>query len=268
MTPNETTQHRAVAFVSGAAGGGIGTAIAYQLVQDNYFVVVHGRDQKAVERLVARIECLGGECIGLASDLSDPELTSCMVTNAIKKTGPISVFVHNAADGVAHTEIDKISYGDWRREFSVIADAAFIIAAGIVPGMRKLGFGRLIFISSSAAERGSFGRAASYAAAKASLVGLAKQLALDLGPHGITANVISPSQIDTPRIRRGGRRDSKSLALRASKIPTRRVGDPRDVAALAAFLCRPESDYLTGLSIPVDGGSRLATEDTKILKKR
>ncbi|MCF6274113.1 MAG: SDR family oxidoreductase [Rhodobacteraceae bacterium] len=123
--------------------------------------------------------------------------------------------------------------------------------------------GRIVYVSSSAALRGSYGRAASYAAAKAGLVGLAAQIAIEYGPSGVTANVVAPSQIDTPRIRRNGRHSDAQLAARGVSIPLRRVGLPEDVAETIAFLCSSAAGYLTGTVLPIDGGSRLAGEETK-----
>ena len=121
-----------------------------------------------------------------------------------------------------------------------------------------------MYVSSSAALRGSYGRAACYAASKAGLSGLATQIAIEYGPHNVTANVVAPSQIDTPRIRQNGRRTGAELAARGASIPLGRVGRPGDVAETIAFLCSSASGYITGNVLPVDGGSRLAGRETKI----
>lgn len=259
----EATSPARVALVTGAAGGGVGTCTARTLAQSGFAVAVHGRDATAVAQVVAGIERAGGQAAGFLADLSDPAAPGALVTQVRDRLGPITAFVHNAADGVAHCLLEDLTLEAWRRDQSVILEAAFLLSAQVLSDMRRAGAGRIVFVSSSAALRGSFGRAGCYAAAKAGLAGLATQIAVEYGPHGVTANVVAPSQIDTPRIRRNGRRSDAQLAARGASFPLRRVGRPEDVARTIDFLCSEAAGYMTGMILPIDGGSRLAGGETK-----
>ena len=255
---------RQVALITGAAGGGIGSHTAENLAAAGFSVAVHGRDSASVARVVDLIQAGGGTAIGVAADLTEADAPKQVVEETQKRLGPISALVHNAADGVSFKSVEELSLPEWRRDQAVILEAAFLISARTLPDMRKARRGRIVFVSSSAARRGSFGRAASYAACKAALSGLAKQIAIEYGPHGVTANVVSPSQIDTPRVRKGGRRTPEGLLERGRGIPLQRVGQPGDVAAAIAYLCSDAAAYVTGTVLPIDGGSALAGIDTHV----
>jgi 3-oxoacyl-[acyl-carrier protein] reductase len=125
--------------------------------------------------------------------------------------------------------------------------------------------GRVIFVSSCAAFRGTWARAASYAACKAALTGLCRQVALELAQHGITVNAVAPSLVDTPRIRRNQRRTDESIARYARDlVPLGRVATAQEVAAVIGFLASDDSSYVTGQTLIVDGGSSLATAATRL----
>lgn len=262
----EATPPLRVAIVTGAAGGGVGTCTAKALARAGFAVAVHGRSEASVATAVRSVESGGGRAKGFVADLSDPRAAAALVNEVRTRIGPVTALVHNAADGVPHCMLEDLTLDDWRRDQSVILEAAFLLSAQVLPDMRHAGGGRIVYVSSSAALRGSFGRAAGYAAAKAGLAGLANQIAVEYGPHGVTANVVAPSQIDTPRIRRNGRRSDAQLAARGANFPLRRVGRPEDVAETINFLCSDAAGYLTGTVLPIDGGSRLAGGETRTNK--
>ena len=250
------------ALVTGAAGGGIGTQTALSLARSGYAVAVHGRDSVSAEETAARLRDEGWRAEPVWGDLADPEVPARIVAETENRLGPVNALVHNAAAGAPFVPLERLTREAWRADIAVILDAAYLLSAASLPAMRAHGSGRIVFVSSSAAWRGSLGRAASYAAAKAGLTGLARQMALDCGADGVTVNVVAPSQIDTPRIRKGGRRTQESLAARGRSIPLGRVGTPADVAETIAFLCSPAAAYLTGVVLPIDGGSSLSGRET------
>jgi 3-oxoacyl-[acyl-carrier protein] reductase len=245
-----------VALVTGAAGGGCGSAIARRLAARGALVVANGlaRHAEALERLAA-----GSPRIRPAiADVGDEHAVADLFADLAANTRHPAIVVHNAAPALAPAAVSELSTGQWRAELGTILDGAFFLARAAAPAMAESRWGRFVFVSSSASFRGARGRSAAYAAGKAGIHGLARQLALELGPCGITANVIAPSQVDTARVRRGGRRDDESMARAARLVPLGRAGRPDDVAALAAFLAGDESCYLTGQVIRLDGGSALA----------
>lgn len=255
---------RRTILVTGAAGGGIGSAVAEVLGRD-HDVLVNARPDRADEAraLAERISAAGGTARPLVADVADESA----LADALAAEPEVDGFVHNAAPSTPHRPVQELRWTDWQADLQPIVGGAAHLLAATVPGMVERGWGRIVLISSSAAFRGTLGRSASYAAGKAALGGLAAQLALELGPHGITANAIAPSQVQTPRSLRGGRRSAESLAARGRSIPRGRVGQPGDVAGLVGFLCSDSADYLTGQTIRVDGGSALAPLTTSTRKE-
>ncbi|MGA6161321.1 SDR family NAD(P)-dependent oxidoreductase [Amycolatopsis magusensis] len=251
-----------VALVTGAAGGGCGSAVALRLAEQGATVVANG--------LPGHAGALGELAAGhpgirpALADVGDERAVSALFAELADTTGHPGIVVHNAAPSLAPVTVSELETAQWRAELGTIIDGAFHLARAAAPAMTAAGWGRFVFVSSSAAFRGARGRSAAYAAGKAALHGLAVQLALELGPCGVTANVIAPSQIDTARARRGGRRDHGSMARSAGLVPLGRVGRPGDVAGLAAFLAGDESSYLTGQVIRLDGGSALAAPQTAL----
>ncbi|PYQ77462.1 MAG: short-chain dehydrogenase [Acidobacteria bacterium] len=142
---------------------------------------------------------------------------------------------------------------------------SFYCAKAVAPSMIRQGRGRIVFVSSCAALRGTWARAASYAAAKAGLFGLMRQIALELAAHGITANAVAPSLVDTPRIRRNNRRTDSSIAHYGRHVvPVGRPGQAVEVADTIVFLASPQASYVTGQVIVIDGGSMLASSATRL----
>jgi len=252
------------ALVTGATGGGIGTHICLGLAQRGAAVFVHSRDMSRAEALVDKIKTEGGMAFPLTFDLRDVQGTKAGMNVVAEAGRTIDILVNNAAEGAQNSPVHSFDEADWESDVDVILRAAFIMAKLVAKPMQSKRWGRIIAISSSAAERGTWGRGVSYAAAKAGLNGMAKQLALELSGFGITANVVAPSQIDTPRIRRGGRRTSESLARYAQEIPVGRPGSPIEVADLVCFLASDASSYISGQVIAIDGGSSLARQSTKV----
>lgn len=254
-----------VALVTGAGGGGGGTAIALALRARGARVVVNGlaRHRDALERLREDDGDGDGDGLSLAlADVSVPDEAGSLAGEAVARHGRLDIVVHNAAGSLPHRDVSELTTSAWREDLGTILDGAFFLSRAAVPRMRDNGYGGLIFISSCAAFRGAKGRGAGYAAAKAGLHGLVAQLALELGPSGITANAVAPSQLDTARIRRDGRRTDASLDAYARSLPVRRVGTPADLAHVVCFLAAPGSGYLTGQVLVLDGGSSLSPAAT------
>jgi 3-oxoacyl-[acyl-carrier protein] reductase len=152
--------------------------------------------------------------------------------------------------------LEDVSEADWRDIFAANVDSAFFLAQSVAPHMRAAGWGRIVTISSGAGLRPSLTGIQAYTAAKHALVGLTKQLSLELGPHGVTVNSVAPGFIlSNPATRRQwesyGEEGQRRLIER---IHTRRLGRPEDIAAAVAFLAGEEAGWISGQILSVDGG--------------
>jgi len=237
-----------VAVVTGS-GRGIGRAIAFELAREGARVVVaefaeYGRE--AAEELQAS----GADAVYLRVDVSDARSVKAMVERVRDIYGGIDVLVNNA--GIRPTcPFPAMTLADWNRVLAVNLTGAFNCCAAVTPLMVERGWGRVVNISSLAAQRGSTGGHSHYAAAKAGIVGLSRSLARELAPHGITVNVVAPGWIDTQGW--GGQLDGRRGEY-ASQVPVGRLGQPQDVAFVVAFLVSDRASYLTGVTLPVNGG--------------
>jgi 3-oxoacyl-[acyl-carrier protein] reductase len=260
--PNPGSLAGRVALVTGAAGGGCGTAVARALAGAGATVYVNGlaRHRAALSALAES----GARLVPCEADVGCESDVETLVRRIVAGHGGLDVVVHNAAPALPPSGIGALTTATWHADVRTILDGAFYLSRAASTHLAARGYGRLVFISSSAAFRGAHGRSAGYAAAKAGLHGLVVQLALELGPTGTTVNALAPSQVDTPRVRRGGRRDDDSLRRYAERVPLRRAGRPADVASAVLFLASPASAYLTGQVIRLDGGSALAGVETAV----
>jgi 3-oxoacyl-[acyl-carrier protein] reductase len=249
-------------LVTGSAGGGIGEHVARRLAERGHAVCLHGRSADKLALALSKLPETIHPHTCFELDLADGERIEPELDSLQARWGPIDILVSNAAPSFPGRPMHLLSASQWRQELTEVLHCQFALCKAVLPGMVERRFGRLVFISSSAATRGSFGRSAAYAAGKAGLAGLACQLALEYARSGITANAIVPGQIDTPRIRAGGRRSDESLArYAADHVPVGRVGFPADIVSAVEFLI--ECAYITGQQIVVDGGSSLASLHNK-----
>ena len=275
-----------VAVVTGAGGRhGIGRAIALRLAQEGADVVVTDVQQsieairpedrqagwEGLPSVVGEIEALGRQSLGLFSDVSDSAQVGDMVSRTLDRFGKIDILVNNAGsrpgrDRVLVVELEEDAFDEVMR---VNVRGTYLCSQAVARHMiRRGGGGKIIVISSGAGKRGR-ARFAVYCASKFALIGFTQSLAQELGPHNINVNAICPGLVDTERtdfiaaaLAPQGESAEEYRALmireREATIPMGRIAQGDDIARTAAFLASAESDYLTGLSISVSGGTEMS----------
>ncbi|WP_322760202.1 3-oxoacyl-ACP reductase FabG [Frankia sp. Cr2] len=226
-----------VALVTGG-NRGIGAACAAALAAAGDRVAVASRGGGAPDGM-----------FGVRLDVTSAEGVDKAFAEVEAELGPVEVLVSNA--GITRdTLLLTMSEDVFQEVVDTNLLGAYRVAKRAARPMLRMRRGRLIFISSVSATSGAAGQA-NYAASKAGLIGLARSLARELAPRGITANIVAPGPIRTDMT------DALTDAQRdnlVSQVPARRMGEPEDVAALVAFLASPAASYITGALIPVDGG--------------
>ena len=235
-----------IALVTGA-GRGIGKAVALKLAEGGATVIVNSLSQPNIDAVVAEIIASGGHALGMAADVSSPAGVLEMFGRIISEYGRIDVLVNNAAT-YEKTPFEAVSQADWDRFLDTNLRAAFFLSQALAPALRRAGEGKIINIADSSALKPWPDRIP-YCVSKAGLLCLTQALAKALAPR-IQVNAILPGALLPPK---GTSAGAARIFARATLL--KRLGTPEDAAKAVVFLI--ESDYITGASIPVDGG-RLA----------
>ena len=231
-----------IALVTGASRG-IGKSIALALASAGCHVAVNYHSQQAAgESVVAAIQKLG-RAIAIQADVSIPADVERLVSQTERELGEIEILVNNA--GIAQTKpIAEITLEDWERILRVNLTSAFLVTQRVLPNMRKRRWGRIINLSSVAAQTGGV-IGPHYATSKAGLLGLTHSYAALLAKEGITANAIAPALLETDMV-------TSNLNASPEKIPLGYFGHPDEAGRAAVLLA--ESDYITGQTINLNGG--------------
>lgn len=246
------TKQQRTAVVTGAARG-IGAAIARRLGGDGFAVGVVDLDEGA--ETVEAIISAGGSAVAVAADVADEQAVDAAVARIAAELGPPTVLVNNAGFGPPGNLVG-LPTEQWDRVLGVNLRGPFLATRAAAPHMIHAGWGRVINIASVSAVRDP-GRV-DYASAKAGLLGFTKTLALQLGPHGVTANAIAPGYIVSDMTRASARREGVDFVEHqrrvAEVIPVGRVGQPEDVAHTASYLASTGAGFVSGQVIYVAGG--------------
>ncbi|MBN41051.1 MAG: hypothetical protein CL757_04275 [Chloroflexi bacterium] len=275
-----------VAIVTGAGGRhGIGRSIATRLASEGADVVVTDivqslegiRPEDALEgweglpSVVKEIESMGRKSLGIYSDVSVQGDVNQLVKEVVEKFGKIDILVNNAGSRPGK---DRVLVVDLEEEaldlvMRVNVKGTFLCSQAVVKQMiaQKSG-GKIVVISSGAGKKG-IAKYAAYCASKFALIGFTQSLAKEVGEYGINVNAICPGLVDTERVdfiaaalansaESGAEYRAEMIQERSTVVPLGRVAQGEDIANTAAFLCSDQSDYLTGLSISVSGGSEMS----------
>ncbi|MGE0808540.1 MAG: 3-oxoacyl-ACP reductase FabG [Burkholderiaceae bacterium] len=234
------------ALVTGASGA-IGAAIARRLAYDGLHVIAHAhRNPDSVAATVAAIIADGGSAEAVCFDVAD-EAASTHALQSVVEAGPVQVLVNNA--GIHDDAVmPGMSHERWRRVIDVSLHGFFNVTQPLLLPMIRTRWGRIISLSSIAAEMGNRGQT-NYAAAKAGVQGASRSLALEVATRGITVNVVAPGIIESAMSR-----DAFPPEQIARQVPMQRAGRPEEVAALVGFLAGDEAGYITGQVIAINGG--------------
>ncbi|MDB5716542.1 MAG: short-chain dehydrogenase/reductase [Sphingomonadales bacterium] len=239
-----------VALVTGASRG-IGAATARTLAQAGASVALAARDEARLDYVVAEIAAAGGVARSIATDVSDPAAVERMVSRTVDELGPLDIAVNNAAGG-GHppTPLTDVAIGDFDRALAVTLRGTFLCLKHEIAAMLQAGGGSIVNMASTAGLQGVGGLAA-YVASKHGIVGLTKVAALEYAAQGIRVNAIAPGPILTDQLQAAGEQAQRTVAR---AIPTGRIGRPQDVAEAVVWLCGEDAGFLTGATVPIDGG--------------
>jgi 3-oxoacyl-[acyl-carrier protein] reductase len=240
-----------VAFVTGG-GAGIGEAIARALAAEGCIIVVADRDQTAAERVAAAIRRDGCSGYAVTVDVGDNDAVEKAFAAVRGKAGAPHILV-NAAGLLSVGPVAGLPAGEFNRVARVNISGIIHCVNAAIPAMRTARAGRIINIASISAMRGggSVGNAL-YGATKAGVVALTMGLARELGPSGITVNAVAPAIVDTAMTHAALTEEARQRIL--TRIPLGRFAMTSDVADLVVFLASARASFITGATIPVDGG--------------
>jgi 2-hydroxycyclohexanecarboxyl-CoA dehydrogenase len=242
-----------VVVVTGAASG-IGLGIAQMFAGNGHPVAMLDVDEQALDRESAALRKSGGRLLAHRADVSNRAQVEAAYTAVRRELGPIAIVIANA--GISSSaDFQSMTSEVWQRMIDVNLTGVFHTLQPALVDMVAAKWGRIVTISSQAAQSGAQDRA-HYAASKAGVIGLTRSLARELARHGITVNTIPPSLVDTPLARQGVRSGQvPPLEVIAQAIPISRPGTPEDIAGACEFLCSDKASYITGQEINVNGGT-------------
>ncbi len=250
---SDRDQHHAV--VTGGSKG-IGAAVVERLLEDGHRVTAVARDRGALETLVDHMADRFDGRLGVRScDVTD----EAAVVDLFGTLAPVDILVNNA--GISHSApISRISLEDWNRHLAVNATGAFLCIREVADSMRERGWGRIVTVASVTGHEGA-PYIAAYSASKHAVLGLTRSVAAELQGSGVTANVVSPSYVDTPMTRRTlsriedrtGRSQAEALEALLSVTRLNRLIPPEEVAGAVAFLIASPS--VNGQSVIIDGAA-------------
>lgn len=240
-----------VAMVTGASRG-IGAATARVLAEHGFRVVVNYRSSAAeAEEVVAAITAAGGDAVATKADVTIADDVTAMVGDVEQRWGQVDVVVHNALIPYAITPFADLTWEQLGGKLDRELHAAFLITKAVVPGMISREYGRLVYMTAAPSQHPRAGMI-NLGVAKAAMNQFVRYIALELAPHGITANLVAPATVQGTAMSRQLTADE--MQHLGAAAPMGRLVTPDEVAETCAFLASEEAGFTTGHYLPVDGG--------------
>jgi 3-oxoacyl-[acyl-carrier protein] reductase len=246
-----------VAIVTGAAHG-IGAAYARRLCREGAAVVLADLDEPAASAVAGELRAAGHRALGCRADVSDDADLARMVERTVEEFGTITALVNNAAVfsvvPMSRAPYDRIAVDEWDLMMRVNVRGTWQACRAVLPTMRSAGYGKIVNISSNTALTGSASRM-HYVSSKAAILGLTKSLAKEVGRDGVRVNCVAPGSTlseENP--------DEDVMTHRQARVHERvlpRVQVPEDLVGAVSFFLSPDSDFITGQTLVVDGGHHL-----------
>jgi 3-oxoacyl-[acyl-carrier protein] reductase len=239
-----------VVITGGSRGIGAGVARAFGH-RGSRVVVNYHRRADAADEVVEAVMAAGGQALAVQADVTREDEVRRLGDAALSAYGRVDVVVNNASPPIERKPLSETSWADVDRYWRTYVHPAHALFQQFVPGMKERGFGRFVHVLTTAMWGTPPAGTGAYVAAKSGLWGLAKTMAVELAPFGITVNAVSPSAVATEQW--GDVPDARLRALTMS-VPARRLATPDDVAAAVLFLAGGDAGYVTGTNVPVAGG--------------
>jgi 3-oxoacyl-[acyl-carrier protein] reductase len=252
-----------VAVITGSTRG-IGRAIARRFALEGADLVLNGRDGETVTSLCAELTNAGCRVMAGTADVTDPDAVSAMVESAVTAFGKIDILVNNVGgtQPAPFRFVEEYDRSAWEQILRLNLTSQFLCCRAVVPHMKREGYGRIVNMSSSAGVAGvPLLWSPAYAAAKAAVIGFTKQIALELGQHGIAVNAVAPVDTETERTAELGASRSAypethaEMVERYKRHPIPRLARADEIASVVLFLASEDAGYITGDTMVVAGGS-------------
>jgi NAD(P)-dependent dehydrogenase (short-subunit alcohol dehydrogenase family) len=238
-----------VALVAGASRG-IGADVSRVFARAGYAVVLGARDAGALRRVVDEIENEGGRAVAATTDVGDVDSMRALVELALDEYGRLDAAFNNATDGPMPAPLADIDPAEFDFGIRVNVRGTFLGMKFEIPAMLGSGGGAIVNMASVAGVRAMTNLGA-YVTAKAGIIALTETAALDYADRGIRVNVVAPGPILTHHLQRAG---AEAQRMAAAAVPMGRIGTTREVADTVLWLCSEQSSFITGATIPIDGG--------------
>ncbi|WP_455931457.1 SDR family NAD(P)-dependent oxidoreductase [Priestia aryabhattai] len=239
-----------IAIVTGASRG-IGKSIALTLAENGASLVIHGTNTKLLDELALQIEELGQKCIVKAGDVANPNVAIEVVKAAVDSFGRIDILVNNAGINMRSSTLE-MTFDDWKKVLDVNLNGTLYFCKAVLPYMVEQNYGKIINVSSTTAKTAHKNAAPSYGASKAAVNYLTMHLALEMAPHNIYVNAVCPGPVETDMSNQWTDEYRKEVTKR---IPLNKLGTPQDIGESVLFLTSSMSDFITGESININGGT-------------